>query len=488
MSRDFYSNDHTIQTGAPGSGSGSLEIKTEDNCNINTTGDLNTTSYKAEIFGLNEAKLNSDGAAIVYGDGSVTIESGDGTILHLSTEATLNDTLIITSGGANIAGNVDISGVLEVTDIASGTASLKLNYTGANDAILSGNGVSLVSGNAIGILSNGGDTNIVSTEDFSVTSGQNSSILAGGNVTITAGNTSNGVVTLKAGPAGGSARITITESSNLIYLSSSDVSILATNQVSVNCPDNIFTGSKSSGYIATITNTSSSGNPDVLQLALSNIATPTSTNNWIQFTADGTSRGSIQGASLVGGLYYYYAFYVPLNAYPDNHAKNGGGNALETNAGYAQFTSGSSDFGEWIPLGDESEWGITDEIKENFLKGSIFPVEEGVILYVRDSKVWKSGAGRGMVVTHRAVVVGNQNFKEDGKFGIIMSFTGQVPTYVEGVVEDGDLLVPVENTNHCTAVSPDKISFSDYRKAVGTAWGKRLTSEVGLVNCAIGIK
>jgi len=127
-------------------------------------------------------------------------------------------------------------------------------------------------------------------------------------------------------------------------------------------------------------------------------------------------------------------------------------------------------------------------IKKNFLKGSIFPVEEGVILYVRDSKVWKSGTGRGMVVTHRAVVVGNQNFKEDGTFGIIMSFTGQVPTYVEGVVEDGDLLVPAENTNHCIAVSPDKISFSDYRRAVGTAWGKRLTSEVGLVNCAIGIK
>ena len=69
-----------------------------------------------------------------------------------------------------------------------------------------------------------------------------------------------------------------------------------------------------------------------------------------------------------------------------------------------------------------------------------------------------------------------------------MSFIGQVPTFVEGQVEDGDLLVPVEGTNHTRAINPETIQFSDYRKAVGTAWGKKLTTEVGLVNCAIGIK
>jgi hypothetical protein len=84
--------------------------------------------------------------------------------------------------------------------------------------------------------------------------------------------------------------------------------------------------------------------------------------------------------------------------------------------------------------------------------------------------------------------IGNQNYKQDGNLGIIMSFTGQVPTFAEGTVEDGDLLVPVEGTNHCKAINPDVISFGDYRKAVGTAWGKKLTTEVGLVNCAIGIK
>lgn len=484
MSKDFYSDGHTIQAGAPGSGSGDFKIKTEadydlvtkGNCTIDATGNLTATSYKAEIFGSDEAKIWSDSATFVYAEGEVNIGTGDGTSLYIGSDVQLNRAFIITNGGADITGDVKVVGDLNVSGTINGGIS----------------GVGISSDSDINITTtNSGNINLDSSADVSINAESEVSLTADNKIRLETNN--------------GGTEIVLTESTDSIQVSCGILNVdigttsivsgggltsLTSTTIDFNSANNSFGGSKSSGYIVTISNTSSSSNADVLNLDLTNVVTPGASNNWIQFNANGSPRGSIQGASSSRGYYVVYndgAFGSPVDP-DDKYAITGNGIAFITDAGNVQYASGNEDFGEWIPLGDESEWGITEENRQELSQSSLFPVQEGVILYIRDSKVWKSGPGRGMIATNRAIVVGNQNFKEDGKLGIIMSFIGQVPTFVEGAVEDGDLLVPVENTNHCRAINPDLISFQDYRKAVGTAWGKKLTTELGLVNCAIGIK
>lgn len=502
MPKDFYSDDHTIQTGAPGSGNGDFVIKTEGDCLINTTENFSTTSYQVELFGSDEAKLRSDGEAILYGESSAILQSGDGGILQLADEASLNKRLVISSGGTSITGPTEVIGNVEI----DGNVSITGEISQASGWTRSGNiDITTSLGGDISLTAEGyflplgyGNINLTAaninfnSNNLDLTIGEDIIITGGDDITITAGTSDNGLLTIQAGSGANDPSITLTENSSLIELTGQDCNIEVTDDISLTC-DNlnvtgklILSGDENTSYVTTITNISNNSNADILKLNFENISSPSGSNNWVRFATGGSdSKGSIQGAAASSN---YYAFYVPLNPDPGDHAKNGAGDPFLTLSGYAQFVSGNADFGEWIPLGEESEWGLTEENRKDFLKSSIFPVEEGVILYVRDSKAWKQGPGRGMAVTHRSIVIGNQNYRENGKLGVILSFTGQVPVFVEGPVEDGDLLVPIERTNHCRAIHPDQISFKDYQKAIGTAWGKKLTSEVERINCAIGLK
>jgi len=519
MSKDFYSDDHTIQAGAPGSSAGNLKLEGEESVSIvgARTGDYKGSievtdniliKAREALLGGSYGEVAIEGADLIIGTGSispVTLDRPCNTTIYGNLSAYTESgthTIYTETGSIELTGDVTIDGDLTVTGVVSqsggfsNAGDVDISTTLGGDINISANGFSYLLGNA-NINLTGKDINLTSTDinltstdaniavstELVISSGDDINITAEDNIWIKAGTGAAGTLTLGAGDDPGDPYIIIDESTDSIGVVSSSFNI--TTDTSTFYGNIVVSNETDSGYTVTITNTSSNSDADILRLELSNISSPTEINNWVQFRADGTSRGSIQGASASTA---YLAIYVPTRPDPLYWAVRDDGDKLTTASGYVQYTSGAEDFGEWIPLGDESEWNITEEAKIEFLKSSILPVQEGLTLYVRDSKVWRSGPGRGMIVTHRAIMIGNQNYKEEEKLGIIMSFIGQVPALVEGAVEDGDLILPVEGANHCRAINPDQISFADYRKAIGTAWGKKLTPEVGLVNCAIGIK
>jgi hypothetical protein len=166
---------------------------------------------------------------------------------------------------------------------------------------------------------------------------------------------------------------------------------------------------------------------------------------------------------------------------------NGGGTVDGT--GDVVYASGSSDFGEWIEVGDLNEWNLTKE-QEDFIENNAphMGLPEGWVCYVRDNKYYKEGPGTPMVVTRRPLLVGNEHNKE-GYVGEIFSFSGQISAIVKGVVKSGDLLIP-SGSYYCTAISPELVTFNEYKKVIGTAWTNSSLSEdeFGRVMMAVGVK
>jgi hypothetical protein len=163
--------------------------------------------------------------------------------------------------------------------------------------------------------------------------------------------------------------------------------------------------------------------------------------------------------------------------------------------GNVQFYSGAADFGEWLECGDLRDFYSpeTDEDYDRLVaackKAGNAGLTEGRVVWVRDQKFYASGPGTPMVVTKRAALCGNSHQQErsEGR-GQAISFCGQVPVLVDGPCKDGDLLVPVQDQGYCIAVDPDEISFDNYRKAIGTAWGTDPADGPKKITCAVGIK
>ena len=88
MPKDFYSNDHSIQVGVPGSGDGSLQIDVEKDINLYSTG-------KTRIDGTQELKMYSDHIIYINGDGSISITSGDGMNITVEDRIYLNGPTIL---------------------------------------------------------------------------------------------------------------------------------------------------------------------------------------------------------------------------------------------------------------------------------------------------------------------------------------------------------------------------------------------------------
>lgn len=102
MSKDFYSNNHSIQVGVPGSGvEGNLEIKAENNLDIEVENDISLFSTgTTEITGIERVRLYSDDDVIINGDGSVILASGDGRHITVSDQIIMDDTINV-EGGIN---------------------------------------------------------------------------------------------------------------------------------------------------------------------------------------------------------------------------------------------------------------------------------------------------------------------------------------------------------------------------------------------------
>lgn len=173
---------------------------------------------------------------------------------------------------------------------------------------------------------------------------------------------------------------------------------------------------------------------------------------------------------------------------PGQEALRAVGDVVETNAaGDIVYASGNADFGEWIECGDLSEWPEYTH-KKNINTPNNVGLEEGIVVYIRNNKFYRSGYGCPALISNSAMIIGNEvDFKDDW-YGEVISFAGQIKVIVKGICKSGDCLIPEDGTNYCYAKSKDDISFDEYKKSLGSIIEDSDDERLKYVTCAIGIK
>jgi len=159
--------------------------------------------------------------------------------------------------------------------------------------------------------------------------------------------------------------------------------------------------------------------------------------------------------------------------------------------GHCVFASGNADYGEWLEAGDLEEWGMSEDKRfEHAINNrGRLGVQEGVIVYARGGRFYRSSPGTPMAITSRAIVVGNERGRPEGWLGEIVSFMGQVPVLVKGPIEVGDLLV-ADGEHYCVGISQNDATLGDLMRSIGTSWTRnsQLPHVVGKTLAAIGVK
>jgi hypothetical protein len=380
-------------------------------------------------------------------DGSIEDLTVTGTST-LNGAVTAGSTLTVT-GVLDPSGGIDTNGDNLTVDVGSGTLAL----TGANITLTTTDSVTFTVTDDVVM-------NITDDLDINVT----------GAITIDGAS-----IILR--PTSGTGRITLDETDHTI--------LTHTNT------DLLISGSSDNGTddsaIVTIENTSSTSQADGLTIRLRQDP-PGATNVFTRFVsnteASNVTRGRIRGS----GAATDSAFLTDDATDPVASATSGASTAVQVNdAGDVVYASGGADYGEWLEIGDPYEWGLTAEDIESKKDDFFFGIPEGYVVYVRDKKIYKEFPGTPMVVTYRAIVIGNERERGEGYFGQVVSFIGQVPVFVKGPVDSGDLLVP-SGSYYCNAVPVDELNFKKYIRAIGTAWESSESDGFGKVLCAIGVK
>ena len=209
---------------------------------------------------------------------------------------------------------------------------------------------------------------------------------------------------------------------------------------------------------------------------------------WIDFYASDRAVGRIQSEMADGDSATNKKMAFVIQADCDTN----GGVAKRDRDGDIAYVSGSCDFGELVAMGDVNEWqDVYDDPEwKPGGAGERFGLPEGVLVFVRDTFFYRKGPGTPMVVTCRAIVKGNTSPESESVPHEILSFTGQLPVYVRGKVKSGDYLVPSEEI-FCIPVSPEEVTFEQYRSAIGVAWGSTSEDHDGSQHriwTAVGIK
>ncbi|MCC7149903.1 MAG: hypothetical protein IT216_11855 [Saprospiraceae bacterium] len=138
------------------------------------------------------------------------------------------------------------------------------------------------------------------------------------------------------------------------------------------------------------------------------------------------------------------------------------------------YSSGSADYAEWL---ERIQPG------ERLLAGDIVGVYNGKITkYTKDAQQL-------FVISTKPAVLGNT--PESGKevYYDKVAFMGQIPVKVRGLVMPGDYILPSGSNDGCgIAVSPDRLTPSQYKDIVGIAWSSASASNgISMVNMAIGL-
>ena len=268
--------------------------------------------------------------------------------------------------------------------------------------------------------------------------------------------------------------------SGTINLNSEDINlnvdsgILNINHPVTTATEAIRVDSYNENAVVRIDNNWPGSTGDILDLRFPFLDFPAHTNNWIRFyTRDPGSPsndllvGGVRGVEASGSIYGTEDAFVIWDGSSIIRSTQGVGRI-----GSAQFYSRGADFGEWFELGDETEW------PESYI------LPEGMVVYVKDRKIYRKADGVPFVVTNRALVVGN--YVDASKKGAILSFAGQVPVVIEGKCSVGDLVIP--NDNSAYAINPNMILFSEYKRALGTCLESKDDESPSHVWVAVGKK
>lgn len=257
-----------------------------------------------------------------------------------------------------------------------------------------------------------------------------------------------------------------------------------------------LTGNDSSDYSHTclIKNDNTGDNADVLLVQMGT-PTPTDSCKFIRFRSsytgtvkedEGNLRGSIRGSASDSSL-----FLVSDGGNITATSETAGEPDLNYDVGAegdVVFASGNADYGEWFEVGDPLEWVSKEKYDSIFgKKHTRFGIPEGTVVYIREKELHRAGPGVPMVVTNRAILVGNEKESrehDNGWHGEVLSFVGQVPVICTGPVYSGDYLIDAGDGS-CISVSKDSLTFEQYKGCVGRALETVDKEERVMALCAI---
>jgi hypothetical protein len=500
MSKDRYSDDHTIEILQDNdftviTGGDIISSSTAGNIASSATGDISCTStggkviLKAEGSGkdieLNvENEVGSTGRVFLSGRLKIVTETPDpdgigsgedGVPLIIRHNAPLADQhmlRVVNNGTTKFF--VDEDGGVDCGDITCNNLTYTSIGGGAANDIIDWSDVSPPYDTHINFTTtDNGNINLISNNYITIQTvggyGSNINIDSDGEANIYATSTlileSATMVDIDAPLVSidATSSISATVGGSSIYISSS-------GDITSNVADDLFIikgnhTTDNTSHACLMMNTDTSDQSDVLKLLIGRTSDLETTNCFVRFSNGATTSGRTDG----------------------NQCGRIRGTGATTAVAY---TSGTSDFGEWFEVGDPLEWVDAEELEEKIKANNFyFGIEEGVIVYVRARKLYKTSPGIPMAVTYRACVVGNEleeNEKNENWFGQILSFVGQLPVKLQGTASSGDYLVD-SGSGYCTAVSEEDITFNQYIKAIGRALED---SEEGLdhIWCAINYK
>gem|GEM_PF-2082045 len=213
-----------------------------------------------------------------------------------------------------------------------------------------------------------------------------------------------------------------------------------------------------SNTVATISNSSTSSDADILRLSFSNIANPGVSNDFIVFEASSSTIGSIRGT---GGGSTELVYDENVNWDDDSYAfMNKQGIVLE---------SSGADYAEYIQRSDREKC---------YRPGELVGVKNGKLV---DSN---GDVDRVMSVSAKPVVVGNMPDANKDEFELV-AFVGQVFVKVRGPATSGQYVVASDEAGVGVAKNREDLTFHELQRVVGQVW--QTTDEVGLHLVKVGI-
>ena len=222
----------------------------------------------------------------------------------------------------------------------------------------------------------------------------------------------------------------------------------------------------------------------VPNLSFSNVSNSlTKENEFISFVdKDNRQLGSIRAQSIndFGADYLDGVYFVNLMASLvgiDIVGGIAGGIAQFTNLAAAyngigvEYSSGHGDYAEWLERSNLTE-----------------VISSGDIVAVKGGKITKdlTNAEQVMVVSYHPIILGNTPPEGKENEGNKVAFMGQVPVKIMGSVKAGDYIVAdTKIPGYGMAITPSKMTVSNYKLAVGRSWETNLNEGPKLVNTLI---